>query len=256
MKRIVLLGTEGDPNKDIVYNAINSVHPIQHVILEQPVSRKLMVKRRIKKLGYFKVAGQLAFQLLAVRLLSATSNKRVAEIRNLYHLDTTPIPIEKVRKVNSINDAKVAKLLTDLKPDLVLVKGTRIISKDILSSVTAPFVNMHVGITPLYRGVHGGYWSLATNDAANAGTTIHFVDKGIDTGRIIAQKTIKVDKSDNFVTYPLLQIAAGIELLKENLPALLEGQTISSNPPQGISKLWYHPTLWFYLKKRLLKGIK
>ena len=33
-----------------------------------------------------------------------------------------------------------------------------------LQSVEAIFVNTHVGITPKYRGVHGGYWSLVKND--------------------------------------------------------------------------------------------
>ena len=41
---------------------------------------------------------------------------------------------------------------------------------------------MHAGITPQYRGVHGGYWAVVNNDPEHCGVTIHFVDKGIDTG--------------------------------------------------------------------------
>jgi folate-dependent phosphoribosylglycinamide formyltransferase PurN len=72
--------------------------------------------------------------------------------------------------------------LKAINPDLVIVNGTRIISKKVLSSINSKFVNIHVGITPKYRGVHGTYWALVNNDVENSGVTVHFVDEGIDTG--------------------------------------------------------------------------
>jgi folate-dependent phosphoribosylglycinamide formyltransferase PurN len=35
--------------------------------------------------------------------------------------------------------------------------------------------------------VHGGYWALAENNPQLVGTTVHFVDTGIDTGEVIEQ---------------------------------------------------------------------
>ena len=46
----------------------------------------------------------------------------------------------------------------------MVVNGTRILSRRMLESIDAVFLNMHVGITPKYRGVHGGYWALANGD--------------------------------------------------------------------------------------------
>jgi folate-dependent phosphoribosylglycinamide formyltransferase PurN len=67
--------------------------------------------------------------------------------------------------------------LKAINPDLVIVNGTRIISKKVLSSINSKFVNIHVGITPKYRGVHGTYWALVNNDVENSGVTVHFVDE-------------------------------------------------------------------------------
>jgi methionyl-tRNA formyltransferase len=41
------------------------------------------------------------------------------------------------------------------------------------SSINSKFVNIHVGITPKYRGVHGTYWALVNNDVENSGVTVH-----------------------------------------------------------------------------------
>jgi folate-dependent phosphoribosylglycinamide formyltransferase PurN len=257
MYRIVLLGSLRDPAKDMVYNAINPLFEIHKVLLEKPVSRKQMLRKRIRKMGLLRVLGQIAFQLLVVKTLGVFSRSRVKEIKHEFGLDTSPIPVEKIKVFNTINDDACIEILRELKPDLILVKGTRILSRKVLSAVDVPFINMHVGITPLYRGVHGAYWALTNNDRVNAGTTIHYVDAGIDTGRIIAQRTINISPKDNFYTYPLIQIAAGIELLKACLPALTKSQRVAWEPiPVGESRLWSHPTIWFYLKNRIINGIK
>jgi methionyl-tRNA formyltransferase len=113
---------------------------------------------------------------------------------------------------------------------------------------------MHVGITPKYRGVHGGYWSLVNNDENNFGVTIHYVDTGIDTGSIIYQATAARAPRDNFVTYPLLQLAAGIPLLKKALDELPKAGNHTGK--KDVSRLWSHPTAWGYLYRRLFKGKK
>ncbi len=56
-----------------------------------------------------------------------------------------------------------------------------------LAAIDAPFINYHAGINPKYRGQHPGYWALASDDAENAGVTIHLVDEGVDTGSVLYQ---------------------------------------------------------------------
>jgi methionyl-tRNA formyltransferase len=117
-------------------------------------------------------------------------------------------------------------------------------------------MNMHVGITPLYRGVYGAYWALVENNRKACGVTIHLVDPGIDTGGILEQGIIYPTEEDNCVTYQYLQLAVGLDLLKKVITEVGSGNfEIKPNPP-GPSRLWSHPTLWDYLYYRITYGIK
>ncbi len=229
-----------------VYNAIKKDFAITAAIIEQPISKKTLLKGRLKKVGFFKVLGQLMFSVLLVPLLRKKAAARKAELLQLYKLDDTDFESTSTHRVASVNDATCKELLLQLQPDIVLVNGTRIISKKILQCTNAIFINMHVGITPWYRGSHGGYWALYNNDAENFGTTIHLVDAGVDTGGVLQQAFLKPAKEDNFTTYPVLQVAAGIAALKQVLPLVCNGShTSKSNSAKG--KMYYQPTLWQYL---------
>lgn len=240
---------------NILYNALQSEFNIPAIILEEPVSKKEFLRKRINRLGLWKVFGQVLFQLIIVRILEVSSAKRKKEILLKYTLDERPLPGEKVIHVRSVNDKECLATLQKLEPDIVLVNGTRIISGRILNSITAKFINTHVGITPKYRGVHGGYWALANNDKENCGVTIHYIDAGIDTGDIIYQEKIDVTGKDNFVTYPLLQLAKAIPFLKKALNDIFTG-TVVTKPNTLESLLWHHPTIWGYLYRWVKKGIK
>lgn len=241
---------------NMIFHQISDHFTIHSVIMEQPVSKKAFVKRRIKKLGYFQVFGQLLFQLGIVPILRIFSRARIEEILTETQNSREEIPESKIIKVNSINSKKTRQLLGELAPDLILVNGTRIIGEKTLASTDAPFVNLHVGITPLYRGVHGGYWALAEGNSLNCGVTIHLIDKGIDTGGILAQSRISPTSMDNFATYPYLQVAEGITLLKNFINTFTPNRFKTLSPPNGTSKLWYHPTIWTYIRGFILKGVK
>jgi folate-dependent phosphoribosylglycinamide formyltransferase PurN len=253
-KTIVLLAGQGF-STHAVYHAINAAFPIAHVIIESPVDKKTFLQKRIKKLGFITVAGQVLFQAAIVPLLERLSKKRKQAIIQQTGLDGSNIPASIVTQVPSVNDAQTIALLQQWQPDLVIVNGTRIISKNVLNCVPCRFINTHAGITPMYRGVHGTYWALANNDVANSGVTVHLVDAGIDTGGVLYQAQVVPTKADSFVTYPLLQLAAGMPLLKQAVAAALNN-TISTISVTGPSKLWHHPTAWQYLYKRIFKKIK
>ena len=237
----------------LIYNSLSEVYEIEGVILEQPVSRKKFLKRRVKKLGYFTVLGQILFQLLMVKFLKIISQNRINEIRGEAKVSEKSIPESKIIEVDSVNSEIARDHLKALKPDIIIVNGTRIISKKTIESTCAAMINTHVGITPLYRGVHGGYWALVNGDSENCGVTVHLIDTGIDTGGILGQAQIKFNKKDNFYTYPLLQVIVGTELLKE---VILKDnfEVIPSRVKK--SMLWSHPTIFEYLKNYIIKGVK
>jgi methionyl-tRNA formyltransferase len=224
-------------------------------VVEEPVPRKEFLKKRIKKLGWSTVSGQVLFQMLVARPMADRSIRRKNEIIQQYGLEATAIPQEDIINVPSVNADSCLHQLKELQPDLIVVHGTRIISKKILQGIPCLFINIHAGITPRYRGSHGAYWALANNDAEHCGVTVHLVDAGIDTGYILFQGKIPLTSRDNFVTYPYLQLAEGLLLLRKSIELYFEGklQPIKTNLD---SALWHHPTLWGYLWKRLRNGVK
>jgi folate-dependent phosphoribosylglycinamide formyltransferase PurN len=254
--RVTLLARRG-PLTNILFHALTKDFNDVTVILEQPISRSHLVLKRIKRCGLVTVAGQALFLIAAEPLLKRAGAKRIDSIKVQYGMDDSPLP-DSAAEVGSVNSAEAKALLERRKPDIVIVYGTRIISKKLFGAFEVPFVNIHSGITPSFRGVvQGGYWALAKGRPDLAGTTIHFIDAGVDTGCILKQVTFKVSREDSYATYPYLHLAHALPLLMEAIREILEGRPeirqIASDLP---SKLYYHPTLWGYLGRRYWRGVR
>jgi methionyl-tRNA formyltransferase len=244
-KKIVFLASDCESSR-WVYNALKKDVEIEAAIIEQPISKKKLLKGRLKRIGFFKVMAQVVFSVCMVPLLKKKARNRKIALIDEYRLDDTNFDAGKTQRVSSINDEAVKELLQQLQPGIVVVNGTRIISKKILQCTNAIFINMHVGITPFYRGSHGGYWALYNKDPENFGTTIHLVDAGVDTGAILQQAFIKPAKEDNFTTYPILQVATGIVALKEVLLQVMKDDyKIKTADQKG--RMYYQPGIWQYL---------
>ncbi len=250
---IVMLATDGEATR-IVANRLAANFPLQAIVIEPREAVGKFFRRRLKRLGLLRVGGQVAFQLFS-RALTFESRHRKAEIlrRNAWRTQLpSGIPIH---HVPSANDPACRVLLQTLRPQVMVVSGTRILSAKLLRSVDATFLNLHAGITPRYRGVHGAYWAFARRDAAHAGVTVHALDAGIDTGDVIAQRGISPENADNFATYPYLQLEAGLPLLEDAISLALAGR-MAARATHGPSELFYHPTLWDYVWHRLVAGVK
>ena len=250
----ILMLTGPAVSSRFMYNGLAEDLEIHTVIRETPVPMKTIMKNRAKKLGWWNVAGQILFGILILPVLRNFSRKQKENVIRKLGLNETPIPNEKLLEVSSVNAPETIEILKKINPNVVILNGCRIVSKKVLSAVDAVFINTHEGITPRYRGIHGGYWALANGDLENCGVTVHLVDKGVDTGGILYQAKIYPEKKDNFTTYPYHQTAAGIPLMKQ---AILDvkNNSLQTVEPKLESRIWYHPTIWEYLWNYLRKGV-
>lgn len=66
------------------------------------------------------------------------------------------------------------------------------VPKSVLDAHPHRVLNIHPGLLPLNRGAHPDFW--AWHDSTPHGITIHEMDEGIDTGSILVQTTVEVDK--------------------------------------------------------------
>ena len=91
-------------------------------------------------------------------------------------------------------DRELETLIAALKPDLVVSAGfMRILSERITSRFK--IINSHPALLPLFPGAHAVRDALAAG-ATETGTTIHWVDAGVDTGQVIAQERVEILPAD------------------------------------------------------------
>lgn len=138
-----------------------------------------------------------------------------------------------------------------------VVYGTSILPKPVIEALPALTLNLHTGLTQHYRGVNSTFWALADGEPGRIGVTIHRVSAGIDTGRILAQKTLGPDIAYTWRSMAWLDraVAAEGERLMVDVVegALLKGaDTTGSKHPKG--KLTTDPTWCEY--RRVLRHFK
>jgi hypothetical protein len=248
----VLFLTSGNDLGRIAARRLAVAFPDLKIVVEQPVARSTLLRGRIRRLGPLHVAGQMAFMAFA-RALYFRSRPRIAEILEQHRLDPRwPEGCERI-EVPSVNSHECIAAIERLKPRVILLLGTRIVDRKTLAAIKAPLINYHAGITPKYRGIHGGYWAKAEGDLENFGVTVHLVDPGIDTGAVLYQARLAPVDADNYATFPYLQLAAALPLIEQAARDALAGKL----NPQTVtlpSRLWSHPTIWSYIKAGLRHG--
>lgn len=120
---------------------------------------------------------------------------------------------------NEINSEEVYRIVLGFKPDIIVVYGTSIL-KGPLINITSKIINFHLGLSPYYNGAGTNWWPMYNNEYEYVGTTIHYLDSGVDTGEIIGQCRSSINSSDSPHDIGNKNIITGCRLLIEILPFL------------------------------------
>lgn len=120
-----------------------------------------------------------------------------------------------------VNDPDVVRRVTDHRPGLLLsVYYTQVFRPGLLESVDGPALNFHPALLPRHRGVAPLIWAIVEGDETT-GVTVHHIDRGIDTGKVVLQHPIPIHPDDTgFVLHgkvARLVRAAAAELLRSHL---------------------------------------
>ncbi len=98
------------------------------------------------------------------------------------------------------NDALLNKI-NEYNVDLIVLAGCLVnIPESIVNAYENRIINIHPSLIPSFCGV--GYYGLKVHEAVLArgvkvtGATVHYVDAGVDTGKIILQKAVNVEEGD------------------------------------------------------------
>ncbi len=115
------------------------------------------------------------------------------ETRELFNGRVLPLgEFAKNIEFPEVNDASVVATLHKTKPDVIIVFGTRRLSKDIIASCPEGIINLHGGDPEEYRGLDSHLWAIYHNQFNSLITTLHRVNPLIDDGDIILQAPVEI----------------------------------------------------------------
>ncbi len=122
---------------------------------------------------------------------------------------------------------KIIDLLKSKGTDLIVLAGyLTILSPNMVKAFEGRIINIHPALLPKYGGV--GMYGMNVHRAVIAagetesGCTVHYVDAGADTGRIIAQAKVRVDKTDTPESLQKKVLDKEHELLPQVVANLIE----------------------------------
>ena len=118
-------------------------------------------------------------------------------------------------------DTALLAALQPARPDWIVCAGfMRIIGPQLLQAFPERIINTHPALLPSFAGAHGVRDALAYGVKVT-GCTVHIVDAGVDTGRIIAQRAVPVQPGDDEVTLHERIKVEERELLVQTLTELI-----------------------------------
>ena len=124
----------------------------------------------------------------------------------------------------TINDSAEVARMEACRPDVVAVFGTGLLREPILHAFDGQFINLHLGLSPYYRGAGTNFWPLVNRKPEYVGATIHYLDAGIDTGPIIAHRRPCIECRDGPHDIGNKAIAAAVETGIGAIRAHVEGR--------------------------------
>lgn len=140
-------------------------------------------------------AKRLTAELAAV--LSDRPGARILELGKKSGARTGAIvPSEPRGPLDAETEEKFVRVLREENVDLVVLAGfMRIVGPFFLAAYPRRIINVHPSLLPKHRGSDAAGQALAAGDKV-AGCTVHYVDQGVDTGEIIAQREVPVLAGD------------------------------------------------------------
>ena len=95
-----------------------------------------------------------------------------------------------------VNDPRFVDEVLRRAPQLLAAFGCALVREPLLSRYAGRFVNLHLGLSPYYRGAGTNFWPLVNGEPEYVGATFLHLDAGVDTGEIIHQIRARIFPGD------------------------------------------------------------
>ncbi len=129
----------------------------------------------------------------------------------------------KVLQPVNLKDAGFIKQITEINPSLIVVVAFRMLPKGLWQLPEFGTINLHASLLPQYRGAAPINWAII-NGETKTGVTTFFIEENIDTGKILLQKEVPIEKNDNAKTLHDKLMCEGANLLNDTITGLMNNE--------------------------------
>ena len=168
-------------------------------------------------LRLLKILIDKGIKLKCIYLSSCDSQENLHKIQELIFLKSINVVV--LNKYESINLFEANS--NERSTSYLLLLWWPFILKKYSIDLFDHVLNIHPSLLPFGRGKYGYFWSIVNSEPF--GVTIHLVDEGIDSGRILAQKVISVESTDSAGNLYEKGVKTCILLFNEVIENLLYG---------------------------------
>lgn len=134
-----------------------------------------------------------------------------------------------------LNKCSLSSLSDFLKSDIYIVFGSSYIKGDLIDFlVQKKTINIHMGVSPFYRGTDCNFWALYDNNPHLVGATIHMLSKGLDSGPILYHAMSKINP--NPFEYTMSTVKSAFHSISERIAdsSIFEIEPIAQNKSNQI----------------------
>jgi methionyl-tRNA formyltransferase len=122
------------------------------------------------------------------------------------------------------NGTDVFEWVTARQADFLLTYGCSIIRPPLLDAFAGRTVNVHLGLSPYYRGHGTNFWPLVNGEPECVGATVHLATADVDAGPVLRQARPAMAADDGQHDIGCKALAAGVDALRDVLPAFAAGR--------------------------------
>jgi len=142
-------------------------------------------------------------------VLSDVEDAGILKLARGYSVGALHVPPGKFKtKLEPEIEKQIAELLKYKGVELVVLAGyMRMIKSPLLDAFPGRIINIHPSLLPKFPGIEAWKQALAAGEK-KSGCTVHYVDEGMDTGEIIAQREVPIQPDDTAKTlHARIQVA-------------------------------------------------
>ena len=132
-------------------------------------------------------------------IISDNINAKGLKFSETYNIDSYSIDYSNFENKDKF-EQNLLNELKDKNIELICLAGfMRILSSKFIKSFANPILNIHPSLLPKYKGLNTHQRALDNNEIIT-GCTVHFVSEELDSGEIIIQKSLNIDKNETAET--------------------------------------------------------